>query len=70
MYTIGIDLGGTNIVAGLVDKNYQILTTAAVKTALPRPADAIIADMVALCHQVVEQQGVSMDEVAYVSRRH
>ena len=50
MYTIGIDLGGTNIVAGLVDENYQILTTAAVKTALPRPADSIIVDMVAMSY--------------------
>ena len=66
MYTIGIDLGGTNIVAGLVDENYNILTTASVKTALPRPAEAIIADMVALCHKVVEQQGISMDDVKYV----
>ena len=66
MYTIGIDLGGTNIVAGLVDDNYNILTTASVKTAMPRPADAIIADMVALCYKVVEQQGISMDDVAYV----
>ena len=66
MYTIGIDLGGTNIVAGLVDKEYNILTTARVKTNLPRPAEAIIADMVALCHKVVEQQGVTMDDVSYV----
>ena len=63
MYTIGIDLGGTNIVAGLVDEKYNILTTASVKTALPRSAEAIIADMVALCHKVVEQLGLSMDDV-------
>ena len=25
MYTIGIDLGGTNIAAGLVNENYQIV---------------------------------------------
>ena len=66
MYTIGIDLGGTNIVAGLVDDDFNILTTAAVKTNMPRPAEAIIADMVALCHKVVEQQGMSMDDIAYV----
>ena len=28
MFTIGIDLGGTNIVAGLVDEQYRILTSA------------------------------------------
>ena len=25
MYTIGIDLGGTNIAAGIVDENYNIV---------------------------------------------
>lgn len=34
-YYIGIDLGGTNIVAGVVNENYQILTKASVKTNLP-----------------------------------
>ena len=66
MYTIGIDLGGTNIVAGLVDEQYRILTSASVKTNLPREAEAIIDDMVALCHQVVADQGITMDDVAYV----
>ena len=44
-YYIGIDLGGTNIVAGVVDENYQILTKASVKTNLPRPEQEIAADM-------------------------
>ncbi len=66
MYTIGIDLGGTNIVAGLVDESYNILTTARVKTNMPRDPEFIIDDMVALCHKVVAQQGITMDEVAYV----
>ena len=66
MYTIGIDLGGTNIVAGLVDEQYRIVDTATVKTNLPREAEAIIDDMVALCYKVAEQQGITMDDVAYV----
>ncbi len=66
MYSIGIDLGGTNIVAGLVDENCKILTTAKVKTNLPRDPMAIIEDMAALCFLVMEQGGVSKEEVAYV----
>ena len=27
MYTIGIDVGGTNLKAGLVDENYRIVAT-------------------------------------------
>ena len=32
MYRVGIDLGGTNIVAGVVDENYKIIATAKTKT--------------------------------------
>ena len=45
MYKLGIDLGGTNIVAGVVDDNYKIVATAQVKTNCPRPAEEIVSDM-------------------------
>jgi len=32
MYTIGIDLGGTNIAAGIVDEEYRILSTTSAPT--------------------------------------
>ena len=32
MYTIGIDLGGTNIAAGIVDENYNIVKKASTPT--------------------------------------
>ena len=48
MYRLGIDLGGTNIVAGVDDENYKILATAKRKTNCPRPADDIIDDMSAV----------------------
>ncbi len=66
MYTIGIDLGGTNIVAGLVDEDCKILTTAKVKTNMPRDPEAIIDDMAALCERVIAQAGVTKADVAYV----
>ena len=31
-YYVGIDLGGTNIVAGVVDEEYNIITKASTKT--------------------------------------
>lgn len=36
MYRLGIDLGGTNIVAGVVDENYEIIAKASCKTNVPR----------------------------------
>ncbi len=42
MYKLGIDLGGTNIVAGVVDDNYNIIATGKLKTNAPRPAEEIV----------------------------
>lgn len=44
-YRIGIDLGGTNIAAGIVDENNKIVGFASVPTALPRTAE-LIADSI------------------------
>ena len=41
MCSLGIDLGGTNIVASVVDDQYNIISTAKTKTNAPRPANAI-----------------------------
>ena len=65
-YYIGIDLGGTNIVAGVVDENYQILTKASVKTNLPRPEQEIPADMAAVARQAAEEAGLSLDQIEWV----
>lgn len=65
-YYIGIDLGGTNIVAGVVDENYQILTKASVKTNLPRPEQKIAADMAAVARQAAEEAGLSLDQIEWV----
>lgn len=40
-YYVGIDLGGTNIVAGVVDEEYNIIAKASTKTNCPRPEKEI-----------------------------
>ena len=44
-YYVGVDLGGTNIAAGVVDSKYNIIGMAKAKTNMPRPAIEIAADM-------------------------
>jgi glucokinase len=44
-YYVGIDLGGTNIVAGVVDEEYNIIAKASTKTNCPRPEKEIADDM-------------------------
>lgn len=46
---LGVDLGGTNIKAALVDAEGNILKESSVPTSLPRPAEAVCDDIAALC---------------------
>lgn len=46
---LGVDLGGTNIKAALVDAEGNILKESSVPTNLPRPAEAVCDDIAALC---------------------
>ena len=65
-YYIGIDLGGTNIVAAVVDEKYNILTKASTKTNRPRPAEAIADDMAAMAIKAVEDANLTMDDIEWV----
>ncbi len=66
MYRIGIDLGGTNIVAGVVDDDYKIISAAKRKTNCPRSAEEIIADMAAAAREAAEKAGLSMSDIESV----
>ncbi len=63
MYKLGIDLGGTNIVASVVDNDYNILSTAKRKTNCPRPAEEIVDDMAAVALEAIELAGVKKEEI-------
>lgn len=65
-YRVGIDLGGTNIVAGVVDSEYNIIARAECKTAIPRPEADVCDSMAAIVKEAIEKAGITMDDVAYV----
>lgn len=60
MYTIGIDLGGTNIAVGLVDENYNIVKKISSPTLAARGPEEITKDMAALSKRVCEECGVDL----------
>lgn len=66
MYYFGIDLGGTNISAGIVDENYNVILKKRCKTQIPRPEAEICDDMVKLMNEILEESGVSSDEISFV----
>ena len=62
-YRVGIDLGGTNIVSGVVDENYNIIAKAKLKTNCPRSAQEIIADMAKTVTLALEKAGIDISQV-------
>ena len=65
MYYIGIDVGGTNLKAGLVDENYQIVATQ--KIPLEFVSMEQLADTLAgMAIDLVEESGIDRDQVASV----
>ena len=63
MYRLGIDLGGTNIVAGVVDEEYKIIAKASCKTNVPRPESDICDSMAEVAVKACEKAGISIDDV-------
>ena len=66
MYSIGVDLGGTNIVAGVVDENYRIVATAKCKTNMPRPAESILEDIAVVSREAMKKAGLSMNQASFI----
>ena len=63
MYYVGIDLGGTNIAAGLVNEEGKIIFQESIPTHAERHYTEIIKDMADLALSVIKGAGVSIDEV-------
>jgi len=65
-YYIGIDLGGTNIKAGVVNENFEIVAKTSIKTNCPRPSEEIMDDMAKVSLMAVEQAGLTMNDIEWV----
>ena len=66
-YCIGVDLGGTNIAAGLVDLDSKsIVRKISIKTRAPRPCIEISKDIADLCTRLCEEEGIGSDKINWV----
>ena len=66
MYYLGIDLGGTNIVAGVVDEEGNIIVKASCKTNIPRSQEEICDDMAAVALKALESAGLTKNDIGFV----
>lgn len=65
-YYVGIDLGGTNIVAGVVDEDYNIIAKASTKTNCPRPEKEIADDMARMALEAVKNADLTIDQIEWI----
>ena len=63
MYRIGVDLGGTNIVAAVIDDKYQILSKVISKTNLPRSAELVCGDIIADVDRAIQNAGLQESDI-------
>ena len=66
-YCIGVDLGGTNIAAGIVDlQDRKIVRKMSVKTNAPRPCEDICADIAKLCRDLCSAEGIKLSDLKWI----
>lgn len=63
MYRIGVDLGGTNIVVGIINEKNEIIQKAKRPTNAPRAAEGIFDDIADAIKEAMEAQGLTNDDI-------
>lgn len=62
-YHLGLDVGGTNLAAGVVDENYNIVSKLSIPTRAGRSIEEITDDMVRVSEEVVKQAGLTLNDI-------
>ncbi len=65
-YYLGIDLGGTNIAAGVVNEEFNIVAQVSRPTEKARPFGEIVADMADAAREAAQNAGLDMDAFSSV----
>ncbi len=66
MYTIGIDLGGTNIAIGLCDKDLNIVDKISVHTPASEGSEAVTKAMAETTKRLLEKNSLTISDIEYV----
>ena len=66
MYTVGIDLGGTNIAVGICDENLNIVLKGSIPTLAGRDPELIVKDMAGLVSDLLWKADIPLSQVEYV----
>jgi glucokinase len=63
-YYLGFDLGGTNMVAGVVDQEYHIISKSSMPTKAGRPVEEVTLDMAETSKEAVRQAGLELSDIS------
>ncbi len=63
MYSLGVDLGGTNIAVGLVSEDFKLVAKDSVPTQNHREYPAILEDLANLCIKVLKDNKIDVKDV-------
>ena len=66
MFRIGIDLGGTNLAAAIVNEDFKIINKKSIPTTLNEGGDGIVRDMAALCRELCADAGIELSQIEAV----
>lgn len=66
MHYLGIDLGGTNIAAGILDENLIMINKGSVPTGNDRHYSEIVRDMAMLALRLIDEAGLTIKDVSYI----
>ncbi|MBR1659497.1 MAG: ROK family protein [Oscillospiraceae bacterium] len=64
MYRIGIDLGGTNVAAGIIDEEYRLIATASTPTRSELGPEGIVGDMTTIINNMLTMGGLRREDCA------
>lgn len=62
-YTIGVDIGGTNIAIGIIDENYELIAKDSVETPKNGTAKEIVSRIVSLISTMAKREKISNDNI-------
>ena len=63
MFSVGIDLGGTNIAGAIVDKDGRIVRKKSIPTYRERDYSEIIKDIGKLCLMLIEEENIALNDI-------
>ncbi|MBR2209089.1 MAG: ROK family protein [Synergistaceae bacterium] len=65
-YYIGVDIGGTNIKAGVVDGEGNIISEVSIPTGADRPQDIVLQDILSAIKNLIEDSKLDINEIRAV----